>query len=53
MTYTVEYSLCQEMNNAPHMIPFRTVDDALKFVNDMRQQFKEALEWIYIHCSSN
>jgi len=46
--YSVEYMINNESN--VNNVTFITLDEAISFINEMRESFKDCLEWIFIHC---
>ena len=51
MTYSVEYRLNNyEDSNTPNVLPFNSVDEALHFINKIKESFKDCLEYVFIHC---
>ena len=50
--YVVEYALrCDSSGNIenPVFTTFRTLDQALSFIDSIKDKFKYSMEWIYIH----
>lgn len=33
----------------PMFAPFNSVDEAIDFITNMLREFKESMEWMYIH----
>ena len=50
MSYSVEYRISNENTSDSIKVLFNTVDEALSFVNKIRDSFKNCLEYAFIHC---
>lgn len=53
MTFTVEYMFKEGSRGytpSPMIAPFPTVDQAISFIKDIKEAFKNSIEWIYLHC---
>ena len=52
MKCTVEYMFkegTRPYTADPMLAPFNSVDDAIEFISNMLREFKNSLEWMYIH----
>lgn len=52
MKCTVEYMFkagTRSYTADPMMAPFNSVDEAIEFISSMLREFKNSLEWMYIH----
>lgn len=49
MNYAVEYLTCKNSESSKS-VTFSSVDEALKFVKDIKESCKDSLEWVFIHC---
>lgn len=49
MSYAVEY-LTGKSNEPSKSVMFSSVDEALKFVKEIKESCKDSLEWVFIHC---
>lgn len=50
--YIVEYALRCDSSGIienPVFTTFRTIDQALSFIESIKENFKSSMEWIYIH----
>lgn len=52
MNCVVEYMFKEDSSaytQSPIFEPFPTVDQAISFIDDMKRDFENSIEWIYIH----
>lgn len=50
--YVVEYAIRHDSSGNienPVFTTFRTLDQALSFIESIKDTFKSSMEWIYIH----
>lgn len=50
--YVVEYAIRHDSSDDienPVFTTFRTIEQALSFIDSIKSTFKSSMEWIYIH----